>query len=75
MKRFFIFGIAVLLVFGVSAAWAQKSVRLSIATGPTGGVYYPMGGGIANILSKYVPYAEVTAEVTPASVDNCLLLS
>jgi TRAP transporter TAXI family solute receptor len=33
-----------------------------------------MGGGMANILSKYIPYLEVTAEVTAASVDNCLLI-
>jgi len=76
MRRIFILGMIGLfiIIFG-SSAWAQKAVRLSIATGPTGGVYYPMGGGIANILSKYIPYAEVTAEVTPASVDNCLLLA
>jgi hypothetical protein len=33
-----------------------------------------MGGGMANILSKYVPYMEATAEVTTASVDNCRLV-
>jgi TRAP transporter TAXI family solute receptor len=48
---------------------------LSIATGGTGGVYYPMGGGMANILSKYIPYLEATAEVTTASVDNCRLVA
>jgi len=71
------FGVALVLalVFMVSGAWAQqKEVRLSIATGGTGGVYYPLGGGIANVLSKYIPYAEATAEVTAASVDNCLLV-
>lgn len=75
MKRFIIFGIIVLFLFGASTVWAQKKeVRLSIATGGTGGVYYPMGGGMANIISKYIPYAEATAEVTTASVDNCLLV-
>lgn len=29
---------------------------------------------MANILSKYIPYVEATAEVTTASVDNCLLV-
>ena len=65
--------ICVILLF-VSSVWAQKSLRLSIATGGTGGVYYPIGGGMANIISKYIPYAEATAEVTTASVDNCLLV-
>ncbi len=74
MRRLFIFGVIVVWVFGVSQAWAQKTVRLSIATGGTGGVYYPLGGGMANIFSKYIPYMEATAEVTPASVDNCLLV-
>lgn len=33
------------LLGGVSPALAQKTVRLSIATGGTGGSYYSMGGG------------------------------
>jgi len=44
--------------------------RLSIATGGTGGVFYPYGGGIARVLSEHLPNTEVTAEVTAASVDN-----
>ncbi|MEW6377224.1 MAG: TAXI family TRAP transporter solute-binding subunit [Thermodesulfobacteriota bacterium] len=75
MRRIFTIGIIMILVFGVSSAWAQKKeVRLSIATGGTGGVYYPLGGGMANVISKYIPYIEATAEVTSASVDNCLLV-
>lgn len=48
--------------------------RLSIATGGTGGVFYPYGGGIARVLSENLPDAEVTAEVTAASVDNLKFL-
>ena len=44
--------------------------RLSIATGGTGGVYYPYGGGIAKIISDNLPGVEATAEATAASVDN-----
>jgi uncharacterized protein len=75
MRRLWVLGIIFLFVFSLPSAWAQKTVRLSIATGGTGGVYYPMGGGMANILSKYIPYLEATAEVTTASVDNCRLVS
>jgi TRAP transporter TAXI family solute receptor len=75
MRRLIISGVILVLIFSFSSAWAQKSVRLSIATGGTGGVYYPMGGGMANILSKYIPYLEATAEVTTASVDNCRLVA
>ena len=74
MKRLFLTGLVLLAVFAVSSAEAQKTVRLSIATGGTGGSYFPIGGGMANIISKYVPYAEATAEVTNASIDNCLLV-
>src|SRR5262245_26626963 len=48
----------------------RTTTRLSIATGGTGGVYYPYGGGIAKVITQYVPNVEATAEVTAASVDN-----
>ena len=51
-------------------AAAQQKITLSIATGPTGGVYYPMGGGMANILSKTVPGLNATAESTAGSIAN-----
>jgi len=57
------------------AASAQEKYSLSIATGGTGGVYYPLGGGMANILSKYVPGLQATAEVTGGSVDNLKLIA
>ena len=44
--------------------------RLSIATGGTGGVYYPYGGGIAKVISDHVDGVEATAEVTAGTVDN-----
>jgi len=48
--------------------------NISIGTGGTGGVYYPMGGGMAAVLSKYVPGMQATAEVTGGSVDNLKLI-
>src|SRR5262245_15097835 len=54
---------------------AQQGNRISITTGGTGGVYYPLGGGMANILSKYIPGLSATAEVTGGSVDNLKLLN
>jgi TRAP transporter TAXI family solute receptor len=47
---------------------------LSIATGGTGGVYYPYGGGLAKVLNDYLPGVRATAEVTAASVDNLKLI-
>ncbi|MEP7330218.1 MAG: TAXI family TRAP transporter solute-binding subunit, partial [Betaproteobacteria bacterium] len=55
-------------------AFAQQGNRISISTGGTGGVYYPMGGGMAAVLSKYVPGLHATAEVTGGSVENLKLL-
>ncbi len=48
--------------------------RLSIATGGTGGVFYPYGGGIAKVITDSLPNVEATAEVTAASVDNLKFL-
>src|SRR5262252_10133215 len=55
------------------AAIAQQKT-MAIATGGTGGVYYPLGGGLANILSKNLPGYQATAEVTGGSVDNLKLI-
>jgi TRAP transporter TAXI family solute receptor len=53
---------------------APRATFLSIATGGTGGVYYPYGGGLARILSSGLPNVRATAEVTAASVDNLKLV-
>jgi len=62
---------AMAAIFGVAHA-QQKTI--SIGTGGTGGVYYPLGGGIANVLSKTIPGLQATAEVTGGSVDNLKLI-
>src|SRR4051794_41978973 len=41
---------------------------MSIGTGGTGGVYYPLGGAVANGLSKALPNVTATAEVTGGSL-------
>src|SRR5262245_22562744 len=58
----------------VLPASAQQKIELSIATGGTGGVYYPLGGGMANVLSRTVPGMAATAEVTGGSVANLQLI-
>jgi TRAP transporter TAXI family solute receptor len=70
----FLLSAVFILFLSVSAQAQTKGVRLSIATGGTGGVYYPLGGGMAMVISKYIPNTEATAEVTAASVDNCKLI-
>ncbi len=61
---------------GAPQATSSKpaKLRLVIATGGTGGVYYPFGGGLARVLSAKLPNADATAELTGGSVDNMKLV-
>jgi TRAP transporter TAXI family solute receptor len=63
-----------LVLVSAVLSFAAAAQNISIATGGTGGVYYPLGGGIAAVLSKYVPGMQATAEVTGGSVDNLKLV-
>ena len=58
----------------LALAGAAQAQNFSIATGGTGGVYYPLGGGMAAVLSKHVPGMQATAEVTGGSVANLQLI-
>ncbi len=64
----------VAIAAGVAFSFSALAQNISIATGGTGGVYYPMGGGMAAVLSKHVPGMQATAEVTGGSVDNLKLI-
>src|SRR5688572_30974437 len=61
-------------IFAAALALGAHAQNLSIATGGTGGVYYPLGGGMAAVLSKYVDGMQATAEVTGGSVANLQLI-
>jgi TRAP transporter TAXI family solute receptor len=58
--------------FGAPAI-AQE--QLSIATGGTGGVYYPMGGALAEVINNHIDGYSAAAEVTGASVENMGLIA
>jgi uncharacterized protein len=62
------------LLAGLLWCLSAGAQNISIATGGTGGVYYPLGGGVAAVLSKFVPGMQATAEVTGGSVDNLKLV-
>ena len=53
---------------------AAHATELSIATGGTGGVYYPYGGGLAEVIGKHVDGYTASVEVTGASVENMALI-
>jgi hypothetical protein len=71
MKRLLVAACAALCGGFAASAPAQN---ISIGTGGTGGVYYPLGGGMAKVLSQHVPGMQATAEVTGGSVDNLKLI-
>ena len=58
-------------VFGLVGAQSN----LSIATGGTGGVYFPTGGAYAEIINSYLDGYSAVAEVTGASVENVGLVA
>lgn len=75
MKRIIATVAVLVAAFGLGTAGAQtKGARISIGTGGTAGVYYPLGGGLAAVLSKYVPGLDATAEVTAGSIANLQLI-
>lgn len=67
--------ILVALVAALSFGFAAAQTALSIATGGTGGVYYPSGGGYAQIIDEFVDGYTATVEATNASVDNVAFIS
>ncbi|MDO4787167.1 MAG: TAXI family TRAP transporter solute-binding subunit [Fretibacterium sp.] len=62
------------LTMGLAASAAEKTF-LSIATGGVAGTYYPLGGGLAQVMNKHVPNVEVTAETGNASAANINLIA
>jgi TRAP transporter TAXI family solute receptor len=67
-----LFAVAAMLF--AAPAFAQQKLTLSIGSGNTGGVYYPLAGGLAQVLSKQVSGWQATAEVTGGSIDNLKLV-
>jgi TRAP transporter TAXI family solute receptor len=72
MKRLSILLVLCLVLIFTGPALA-KTTFVSIGTGGTGGIYYPYGGGVAEIWSRYVSGVRAVAEVTGASVENVKL--
>jgi len=72
MKRASII-LSLCIVLALAGPVAAKTTFVSIGTGGTGGIYYPCGGGVAEVWSKYVKGVKAVAEVTGASVENVKL--
>jgi uncharacterized protein len=74
MRLYTLLGLGAALVIGSAGVQAQQAKQLAIATGGTGGVYYPLGGGFGNIIGKELPGVVATAQVTGGSVANLQLI-
>ncbi len=74
-KLSIVLAITLALTLIIAGPVAAKTVFLGIGTGGTGGIYYPYGGGVAEIWTRYVPGVRAVAEVTGASVENVKLAS
>jgi uncharacterized protein len=75
MKKIFYLTFIGVLVIGL--LWGGPSIAkkkfLTLASGSPGGVYYPLGGGMAVVIQKTTDL-RCAAESTGASVENCRLV-
>src|SRR5665213_2050490 len=53
---------------------AQAADFITVLTGGTSGVYYPMGVALSQIYAKAMPEAKCTVQATKASAENLNLL-
>ena len=58
-----------------STASFAKEIDITIGSCGTGGGYFVYGGGLADLITNYVPNARATAQVTGCSVANIRLLA
>jgi hypothetical protein len=65
--------VAVVAATGFALA-AHAAEFISVLTGGTSGVYYPMGVALSQVWGKALPDAKVTVQSTKASVENLNLL-
>ncbi|MGC9235436.1 MAG: TAXI family TRAP transporter solute-binding subunit [Thiomonas sp.] len=65
-------GAAILAPFALRNAFAAEYI--TIATGGTSGVYYPLGVALSQIYTKAIPAAKSSVQATKGSVENLSLL-
>ncbi len=79
MKKYLkIMGIVALIAcvgFMFTTPGASAVKRLRIATAGIGGTWYPLGGGVAKMITKYISGVEATAYPSGASVENIRAVS
>ena len=64
---FFLFVTVVAVATSPDIASAGSKRLLSIATASTGGSWYPAGGAVGSLITKYIPNTEASAHPSAAS--------
>ena len=72
MKKIVALLVALMMLCGCTAALAET--RLIIGSGPIGGAFYPIAGGIAALVNKYVEGVTVNVQVTAGGIENTRLV-
>ncbi len=72
-KIFSLVGI-LLLLLAITGCGKEEKTFFSIATGGTGGTYYPVGGALAQIISEHIPGVSAAAQTGAGSKANCNLI-
>lgn len=73
-KGIIAFWVSFCVVSLLSVEGFAQTRRIAIGTADVGATYYPMGGSLANLISKKMPGFEATAVVTAGAVENVRLL-
>ncbi|TFG42723.1 MAG: TAXI family TRAP transporter solute-binding subunit, partial [Syntrophobacterales bacterium] len=58
------------LAVGMNSPLLAADERLAIGTASTGGTWYPLGGGVASMINKYVKGYYAAAHPSGASIEN-----
>lgn len=69
-----IFAAACALSFGATGGALAQQQFITVLTGGTSGVYYPLGVALSQIYAKTIPEAKSSVQATKASVENLNLL-
>ncbi len=70
--------IILILFITIGLSWpvlAQQRTFVAVATGGTAGVYFPLGGALAEVWSAKVPGVQATAQTSGASLANIQLIA
>ncbi|KJS33076.1 MAG: hypothetical protein VR64_03980 [Desulfatitalea sp. BRH_c12] len=75
LSKFTVWAMAAFFLVAVAATGWAADERMAIGTASTGGTWYPLGGGIANMVNKYLKGYYAAAHPSGASVENIRSIS